>query len=119
MLLDTHSLIWMLLDDSRVSVKAKRVLRSEENELYVSLVSLWEIAIKMKIGKLSGLGSSVEYLRDEIDAFGIYLLPIRYEHIVQLEHLPLFHGDPFDRLLIAQAATESLAVLTGDARFKE
>jgi len=68
-----------------------------------SLVSLWEIAIKIKIGKLNAIGSSVGYIRDEMEAYGMELLPIRYEHILQLELLPPYHSEPFDRLLLAQA----------------
>jgi PIN domain nuclease of toxin-antitoxin system len=107
----------MLLDDPRMSAKAKQVLRSEENELYFSLVSLWEISIKMKLGRLNALGSSVEYIREEMNTFGLELLPIRYEHVVQLERLPAHHGEPFDRLLIAQASFESLPIVTRDAEF--
>ena len=107
----------MLVGDPRMSAKAKQVLRSEENELYFSLVSLWEISIKMKLGRLNALGSSVEYIRDEMNTFGLELLPIRYEHVVQLERLPAHHGEPFDRLLIAQASFESLPIVTRDAEF--
>jgi PIN domain nuclease of toxin-antitoxin system len=118
-LVDTHVFLWDLLEDRRSSRKAKQVLSSDEHELVFSLVSLWEIAIKMKIGKLNTIGSSVAYIRDEMNAYGMELLPIRYEHILQLEALPHHHNDPFDRLLIAQALTESLQILTGDAAFQQ
>jgi PIN domain nuclease of toxin-antitoxin system len=116
-LVDTHTFIWALLHDHRLSARAKQVLRSDEHELVYSLVSLWEIAIKMKTGKLNTLGSSVTYVRDEMDNYSMQLLPIRYEHILALETLPAHHSDPFDRLLIAQAITESLPILTPDAVF--
>jgi PIN domain nuclease of toxin-antitoxin system len=116
-LVDTHTFLWAFLHDHRLSVKAKQVLRSDKNELVFSLVSLWEIAIKIKTGKLNTIGSSVAYIRDEMNAYGMELLPIRYEHILQLESLPHHHSDPFDRLLIAQALTESLPILTGDRAF--
>jgi PIN domain nuclease of toxin-antitoxin system len=118
-LVDTHSFIWALLHDRRLSARAKSILRDGENALAFSLVSLWEIAVKMKIGKLNSLGSSVSYIRDEMDAYGMELLPIRYEHILQLEMLPPHHSDPFDRLLIAQAIAESLPILTDDAKMRE
>ncbi|MEO6983434.1 MAG: type II toxin-antitoxin system VapC family toxin [Edaphobacter sp.] len=118
-LVDTHTFLWALLDDHRLTPKAKQLLRSDQHELVFSLVSLWEIAIKIKTGKLNTIGSSVAYIRDEMNAYGMELLPIRYEHILQLEMLPHHHGDPFDRLLIAQATTESLPILTGDKVFKE
>lgn len=117
-LVDTHTFLWDLLADHRSSRKARQILASDDHELVFSLVSLWEIAIKMKTGKLNSLGSSVSYIRDEMNAYGMELLPIRYEHILQLESLPPHHGDPFDRLLIAQALTESLPILTGDEAFR-
>ena len=116
-LVDTHTLIWALLHDHRLTARAKQVLRSGEHELVFSLVSLWEIAIKIKTGKLNTIGSSVAYIRDEMNAYGMQLLPIRYEHVLQLESLPHHHGDPFDRLLIAQALTESLPILSADRIF--
>jgi PIN domain nuclease of toxin-antitoxin system len=116
-LVDTHTFLWDLLGDHRSSRLAKQILRSDEHELFFSLVSLWEFAIKIKTGKLNALGSSLAYLRDEMENYSMQLLPIRYEHILQLEALPVHHSDPFDRLLIAQAITESLPILTHDASF--
>jgi PIN domain nuclease of toxin-antitoxin system len=117
-LVDTHTFIWDLEANPRSSRKAIEMLRSDSSELVFSLVSLWEIAIKIKIGKLNTVGSSVGYIREEMDAYGMELLPIRYEHILQLEALPAHHSDPFDRLLIAQAIAESLPILTDDAKFR-
>jgi PIN domain nuclease of toxin-antitoxin system len=116
-LVDTHTFLWALLENHRLSAKAKQILTSKEHELYFSLVSLWEIAVKMKIGKLNTVGSSVTYIRDEMAEYGMELLPVRYEHILQLEQLPLHHSEPFDRLLIAQAIAESLPILTHDEMF--
>jgi PIN domain nuclease of toxin-antitoxin system len=116
-LVDTHTFIWDLEANPRSSRKAIEILRSDSSELVFSLVSLWEIAIKMKIGKLNTIGSSVAYIRDEMNAYSMELLPIRYVHILQLEALPAHHGDPFDRLLIAQAIHESLPILTHDEAF--
>jgi PIN domain nuclease of toxin-antitoxin system len=117
-LVDTHTFLWDLEANPRSSRKAIEMLRSDSSELVFSLVSLWEIAIKIKTGKLNAIGSSVAYIRDQMDAYSMELLPIRYEHILQLEALPAHHGDPFDRLLIAQAIAESLPILTGDAKFR-
>jgi len=117
-LVDTHAFIWDLEANPRSSRKAIEMLRSDASELVFSLVSLWEIAIKIKTGKLNTIGSSVVYIRNEMDAYGMELLPIRYEHILQLEALPLHHGDPFDRLLIAQAMSENIPILTSDRKFK-
>jgi PIN domain nuclease of toxin-antitoxin system len=116
-LVDTHTFLWDLMANPRSSRRAREMLRSDEHELFFSLVSLWEIAIKIKTGKLNAIGSSVAYIRDEMNAYSMELLPIRYEHILQLEALPAHHGDPFDRLLIAQAIHESLPILTHDEVF--
>jgi PIN domain nuclease of toxin-antitoxin system len=116
-LVDTHTFLWALLHDHRLSAKAKQFLRSDEHQLLFSLVSLWEIAIKRKTGKLNTVGSSVAYIREEMNAYGMELLPIRYEHVLQLEMLPAHHSDPFDRLLIAQAIHEGLPILTDDDKF--
>jgi PIN domain nuclease of toxin-antitoxin system len=116
-LVDTDTLIWGLLESHRLSPRSRQIFRTDEHDLVFSLVSLWEIAIKIKIGKLNAIGSSVAYIRDEMDAYGMELLPIRYEHILQLEALPVHHSDPFDRLLIAQAIAESLPILTHDRVF--
>jgi PIN domain nuclease of toxin-antitoxin system len=117
-LVDTHTFLWDLLGDNRSSRLAKQILKSDEHELFFSLVSLWEFAIKIKTGKLNALGSSVSYLRDEMENYSMQLLPIRYNHILQLEALPAHHSDPFDRLLIAQAITESLPILTNDQKIQ-
>jgi PIN domain nuclease of toxin-antitoxin system len=117
LLVDTHTFLWDLLSDHRSSRLAKQILKSDEHELYFSLVSLWEVAIKMKTGKLNAIGSSVAYLRAEMENYSMQLLAIRYDHILALETLPAHHSDPFDRLLIAQAITESLPVLTNDEKF--
>jgi PIN domain nuclease of toxin-antitoxin system len=117
-LVDTHTFLWALMKDGRLTAHAKRVLTSDTSELLFSLVSLWEIAIKIKTGKLNSIGSSVAYVRDEMNEYGMELLPIRYEHILTLERLPLHHRDPFDRLLAAQAIVESLPILSSDAEFQ-
>jgi PIN domain nuclease of toxin-antitoxin system len=117
LLVDTHTFLWALMHDRRLSARSKQILTSDEHELFFSLVSLWEFAIKIKTGKLNALGSSVDYLRDEMENYSMQLLPIRYEHILALESLPAHHSDPFDRFLIAQAITESLPILTHDEKF--
>ena len=118
-LVDPHPFLWDILGDHRSSRKARQILSSDTDELVFSLVSLWEIAIKIKTGKLNAIGSSVTYIRDEMNAYGMELLPIRYEHILQLESLPRHHGDPFDRLLVAQAISESLPILSGDEKLEQ
>ena len=107
-----------LLKDPRLSTKAKNILRSDQHELYFSMVSLWELSIKIRLGKLRTLTSSVAFLHDSLKANAIRILPLRYEDILSLEQLPAHHRDPFDRLLIAQAMTNGLQLLTEDAAIR-
>lgn len=118
LLFDSHALVWTLLNDHRLSPTARRVFRDRSATLHVSMVSLWELSIKITIGKLRTLGSSIAYFRDECREHGIDVLPIRMEHILRAETLDLHHRDPFDRLLIAQAIEEKLAILTDDAQIR-
>ena len=116
-LVDTHTFIWALEGDPRLSKRAKQILTSDSNELVFSLASLWEIAVKIQIGKLGTLGSSVVYVRDEVEEYGMEILPIHYSHILALERLPFHHKEPFDRLILAQAVAESLPLLSDDSQF--
>jgi len=118
-LVDSHAFVWALLNDHRLSARAKQVIRSDEHELFFSLASLWELGLKISTGKLRTLGSSIAYVHDELVAYGINILPIRYEDFLRMELLPMHHRDPFDRLLIAQALENGLTMLTEDAEFKD
>ena len=117
-LVDSHVYVWALLKDPRLSTRAKRILQSDEHELFFSLASLWELGIKIRLGKLRTLTSSVAFLHDSLKENGIAILPVRYEDILALEQLPAHHRDPFDRLLIAQSLTNSLQLLTEDAAIR-
>lgn len=117
-LIDSHVFVWTLLNDSRLSKPAKRILLSDRHELFFSIVSLWELSIAIRLGRLRNLTSSVSFLHDQLGEFGIVLLPLRYEDLLALEQLDPHHRDPFDRLLIAQAIANSLTLLTGDAAIK-
>lgn len=94
------------------------MLIDSKNTLHLSMASLWELSIKISVGKLNTLGSSIEYFRQECEEQGIDIIPVRFEHILRTESLPLHHRDPFDRLLIAQAIEEDLVILTDDAHFR-
>jgi len=114
LLVDSHTLVWAMLKDHRLSNRARRAFMPDSDELHVSFVSLWELSIKITIGKLRTLGSSISYLCDECREYGINLIPLRFNHILRVESLPLHHRDPFDRLLVAQALEEDLAILSSD-----
>jgi PIN domain nuclease of toxin-antitoxin system len=113
LLLDTHIALWALANDSRLSSTARTLLENEANGLFVSTASLWEIAIKRSIGR-TPIPLSANEARDYFSAAGFQILDIRPEHAIAVETLPLIHSDPFDRLLIAQARTEPMYLVTHD-----
>jgi PIN domain nuclease of toxin-antitoxin system len=110
LLLDTHVLLWALTDSPRIKAIRKRLL-SVDNELYFSVASLWEIAIKVSLGKLQADATEI---RDAALEGGFVELPILGQHALHVGGLPWHHRDPFDRLLVAQAAAEPMRLLTAD-----
>jgi len=114
LLLDTHVALWWFSADARLPVAERELIRGRR--CLVSLASVWEVAIKYKLDKLPV--SPADFLKAAEDA-GMRVLPIRPEHIVATTGLPMLHRDPFDRMLIAQATTESLMLLTADGRLAD
>lgn len=114
-LLDTHAFIWFSENDSHLPVTTKEQSETADT-VYVSIVSLWEIAIKLSIGKLA-LQQTYETIALRLESTGLTLLPITFSDTVQVRYLPLHHRDPFDRILIAQALNRSLIVISRDANF--
>lgn len=114
-LLDTHTFIW-LTEDSPSLLDDLREMINTADLVYVSIASLWEISIKLKLGKLS-LKQSYESIGKTVENSDILLLPIAFEDTAQLLNLPLHHKDPFDRILIAQAMNHSLAIASADTAF--
>ena len=115
LLLDTHVFLWCVNDDRRLS-KAARDLLDGAAEIYVSSASIWEAAIKSRLGKLE---ADVDALASAIAASGFLELPVSAKHAAAVARLPDFHGDPFDRLLIAQAISEPLRFLTADSVLRQ
>ena len=119
-LLDTHTLIWMRDGNPRLHrTKWEPVWNDATNEVYFSIVNLWEIAIKRSLGKLTLEGGLEDFSRTLQDNQGFQLLPVEVHHLSRLETLPPHHGDPFDRLLIAQALELSAHAVTDDPRWKK
>jgi PIN domain nuclease of toxin-antitoxin system len=113
LLLDTNVVVWLLLGDREaVSESAQAALMDEDNAISVSAVSVWEIAIKRSLGKLE----IDERWAREVTRLDFEPMPVTLQHAEQVEHLPWHHRDPFDRLLVAQAALEGHALVTADAR---
>jgi PIN domain nuclease of toxin-antitoxin system len=118
LLLDSHVFIWMDISPSRLSAKAQAALSDPNNEVFLSYVSIWEMQIKIQLGKLSLNSSLPKAIKNQRNINDMALLPIRVRHIFALQKLPHHHGDPFDRLLIAQAQTEQLTFVTDDAKIQ-
>ena len=113
-LLDTATFLWAALGDKDLSFTARRVLEDGSNQLFLSAVSAWEIAIKY--GKNLPLHETPdEYVPSRIVRLGLKALPIEIRHALHVHTLPRIHRDPFDRLLVAQAQLERLPILTSDA----
>jgi PIN domain nuclease of toxin-antitoxin system len=111
-LLDTHALLWWLDDDRRLGSAARAAIAT--GEVFVSIASLWEIAVKHGLGKLA---IAPEPVSSAIDKSGFVLLDIARHHCFALARLPLHHRDPFDRMLIAQAQAEQLPIMSSDQQF--
>ena len=116
-LLDTHVFLWFMTGDERLGEQAHGVLEDIENEILLSLASLWEIAIKSSLNKLHLKRPFGELIPRQLMGNEIGLLPIELKHLTVLTDLPFHHRDPFDRLLIAQAISEHVPILTGDPAF--
>jgi PIN domain nuclease of toxin-antitoxin system len=116
-LLDTHTLIWFIGGEASLSAAVRELIENEENEVFVSIASLWEIAIKFSLGKLNLARPFDELFPAQLITNDIQLLSITPEHLSTLCTLPFHHRDPFDRLIIAQALVEKMSVLGVDAAF--
>ena len=113
LLVDTHALLWWLTDDPGLSPTAREALADPANGVLVSTASVWEIAIKLALGKLT----APDDLPTHIEAQGFDWLAVEAQHAWQVRDLPPHHGDPFDRLLVAQALSERIAIVSADAHF--
>ena len=112
-LLDTHTAIWFFNGDKALSETANRIILDLSNTLYLSIVSAWELAIKINAGKLKFAGKAAGFLRlAQIN--DIIVIPIETKHLAIFEELPSIHRDPFDRLIIATAISEQMTVVTAD-----
>jgi PIN domain nuclease of toxin-antitoxin system len=112
-LLDTHALVWWMSDAPKLSKRASSILANTSNTILVSAATAWELAIKVNLGKLDALSLVMELAR-HTEEEGFAELPISMEQAVRAGLLPLHHGDPFDRLLVAQAQALNVPILSAD-----
>jgi PIN domain nuclease of toxin-antitoxin system len=117
LLLDTQALLWFLTNDAHLSLAAKSAIESEATQSHVSMASLWEIVIKLSLGKLRLPAPFADIFPAQLQQNGFRLVPIEIRHLRALESLPYHHRDPFDRLVIAQAQTDGFTVVTNDPAF--
>jgi PIN domain nuclease of toxin-antitoxin system len=116
-LLDTHTFLWAITNDPRLSRKAKQVFTGP-NDLWLSAASIWEMLLKTQRGRLPLPTPAGPYIVKKLAENRIEFLPILLDHVLRLESLPVHHRDPFDRLLIAQSAEEKLPLVTADPLFQ-
>lgn len=118
LLLDTQAFIWVVSAPERLSQRARKAIRDPINEVHVSAATAWEIAIKVRTGKVAIAGDLQRFVPDEMAANSFSALPVTIEHALRVAALPMIHRDPFDRLLVAQAAVEELALVTSDGQVR-
>lgn len=115
-LLDTHVFLWIITNDNRLTEAAKSMFVDKDNEVYLSLASIWEIAIKVSLGKLT-LNSTVEvFINKHVKGNNIKILNIERHHIFAVATLPFYHRDPFDRLLCCQSSLEQIPIVSADKK---
>lgn len=117
LLLDTHTFIWFVIDSPQLSSNAKTLIEDEYNEKCFSIASIWEMAIKQSVGKLTFNLPLQTFVKQQMEYNSITLLNIKINHATTVATMPLHHKDPFDRLLIAQSMVEQLPIVSADSAF--
>jgi len=115
-LLDTHTFLWWITDDPRLSPQVSEIISNGENELFISSASGWEIAIKAKLGRLQIPDDVERFISEQMAINAINSLPVQMSHALRVYRLPAHHRDGFDHLLIAQAQLENMPILTADSQ---
>ena len=117
LLLDTHSFLWFISGNDRISETARGLIEDSTNQPLLSMASIWEMAIKVSIGRLELARPFEDLIPEQMSLNGIGILNIRIEHATKMIQLPFHHRDPFDRLLIAQAQVEAIPIVGADEAF--
>ncbi len=116
-IVDTHAFLWFLEGNNNLSKNAREMIEELDTKKFISIVSIWEIALKINLGKLT-LQISLEELKGEIFNNNFDILPLDFDHIIKLRELEDIHKDPFDRMIIAQATCEKCSIISKDGNFK-
>ncbi|MHB1576554.1 MAG: type II toxin-antitoxin system VapC family toxin [Candidatus Dormibacteria bacterium] len=116
-LLDTHIWLWMLAAPQKLGARVRDLVTDSDNRLVLSVASSWEIAIKYGVGRLALPERPALFVPKFMDATGVRGLPIEHRHALAVAELPMHHRDPFDRILVAQAQLEGMALVTADTAF--
>ena len=114
LLLDTHTMLWTLFERDRLSTKARAAIEAEENEIFVSVVSPWELAIKRSHRPIEVADEVIPSLQRQ----RFEILPVLLRHTIAIEGMPYHHRDPFDRMLVAQAVTDGMTIVTSDRKLR-
>lgn len=117
-LIDTHTFLWFVSNAKELSKTTKILIEDGNNEIFLSIASLWEISIKTALGKLSIKGK-YESVIDDVNDNSIQILPINFAHTVKQNRLPFHHRDPFDRIIVSQAIVENMNFISADAIFDD
>jgi PIN domain nuclease of toxin-antitoxin system len=115
-LIDTHTFLWFVAGSMELSETAKKLIQNQQNSVYISIASLWEISIKTAIGKLQ-ITDSYETVINDVVENDISILPINFAHTVMQNKLPFYHRDPFDRIIVSQAIVENMNLISRDGAF--
>lgn len=113
-LLDTQALLWIVTQDSRLSATARDIYLDSENEIMLSMASVWELALKISLNKLTINESLPEFIQNHVKANDIKILTIELPHILALEKLPWHHRNPFDRIIISQSINDNIPILSAN-----
>lgn len=119
LLLDTHSFIWFFEGDARLPQIARNLIEDETNVLFISIASIWEMAIKVSIGKLNLSKPFENVITEHVMMSDIDVLDISVSHTFAVARMPLHHRDPFDRVIISQSLIENLPLISGDSAFDQ
>ena len=117
LLLDSHTFIWWRDEPQKLSPTAFAAISHPQNVVFLSVVTVWELQIKIALNKLAIKGGLANAVQDERQRNGVQILPVQLSHALYLENLPLHHQDPFDRLLISQAMVENMTLISLDRKF--